>query len=194
MRQATNLTEVGNLPITRLRPACTYPVLIVAENLALRKILRRLFSIGGFEVEVVADGLSGLELLRQRSFSAVILDLKHPVSAGSDLCRKIADSISAPLVLLSASSNIADRRLLLETGADDYLTIPFSPKELITRTGALIQRSALIAREDLFAVEDVATSFPSSEITRLEIACALDVETAEVLGEKREELVTESSS
>jgi DNA-binding response OmpR family regulator len=161
MQQATNLT--------RLRPDSRYPVLIVADNLALRKILRRLFSREGFEVEVVADGPNGLELLRQRSFSAVILDLKHPVSAGCDLCRKIADAISAaPLVLLSASSDIADRRLLLETGADDYLTIPFSPKELITRLGALIQRSALVAREDLFAAEDVALSFPSSEITRLE--------------------------
>jgi DNA-binding response OmpR family regulator len=143
--------------------------LIVAGDLALRKILRRLFSTEGFEVEVVADGLTGLELLCQKSFSAVILDLKHPVSSGCDLCREIVDLISdAPLVLLSASSDVADRRLLLETGADDYLTIPFSPKELVSRLGVLIQRSALVAREDLFACEEATMSFSNSEITRLE--------------------------
>jgi DNA-binding response OmpR family regulator len=137
--------------------------LIVADDLALRKILRRLFSMEGFEVEVVADGLTGL------SFSAVILDLEHPVSSGCDLCREIVDLISdAPLVLLSASSDVADRRLLLETGADDYQTIPFSPKELVSRLGVLIQRSALVAREDLFAFEGATMSFSNSEITRLE--------------------------
>lgn len=160
---------MGDCPITRLRPDTKYPVLIVADDLALRKILRRLFSMEGFEVEVVADGLTGLELLRQRSFSAVILDLEHPVSSGCDLCREIVDLISdAPLVLLSASSDVADRRLLLETGADDYQTIPFSPKELVSRLGVLIQRSALVAREDLFAFEGATMSFSNSEITRLE--------------------------
>jgi DNA-binding response OmpR family regulator len=169
MQQAMNLTEVGNFPTKRLRPDTMYPVLVVADKLALQKILLRLFSTEGFEVEVVADGHTGLELLRQRPFSAVILDLEHPVSSGYDLCREIVDLISnAPLVLLSASSDIRDRRLLLETGAEDYVTIPFSPKELVTRLGVLIQRAALAAREDSSANEHVAMSFSNSDITLLE--------------------------
>jgi DNA-binding response OmpR family regulator len=107
-------------------PDATYPALIVAEDVALGKILRRLFSAERSEVEVVTDGRTGLELLRQRSFSAVILDLKHPVSSECDLCMETAAVLSdAPFALLSSYSDIADRRLLLETGADDYLTIPF---------------------------------------------------------------------
>jgi DNA-binding response OmpR family regulator len=151
------------------RPDAMYPVLIVADDVALGKILRRLFSEEGFEVEVVTDGRTGLELLRQRSFSAVILDLKHPVSSERDLCMEIADVLSdAPFVLLSASSDVADRRLLLETGADDYLTIPFSPKELATRTSKLLRSMALVAREDSHACEYTTMRVSNSEITCLE--------------------------
>jgi DNA-binding response OmpR family regulator len=143
-RKETGAQRYGSATL----PDVLYPVLIIADAVALRKILSRLFSAEGFEVEVVTDGRTGLELLRQRSFSAVILDLNHPVSSERDLCTKIAAVLSdAPFVLLSASSDIADRRLLLETGADDYLTIPFSPKELATRVGKLLLRMALVARE-----------------------------------------------
>jgi DNA-binding response OmpR family regulator len=151
------------------QPDATYPVLVVADDVALRKVLRRLFSAEGFEVEVVTDGRTALELLRQRSFSAVVLDLKHPVSSERDLCGEIADVLSdAPFVLLSASSDIADRRLLLGTGADDYLTMPFSPKELVTRMGKLLRRMALAARENSHACEYTTMRASNSEITRLE--------------------------
>ncbi len=95
----------------------------------------------GYGVEVVPDSVVGLERLRQRPFSAVILDLQRPGSSGWDLCRKIADSISGlPLVVLSASPDVADKVLLLEMGADDYVTLPFSPMELVARLRALMRR------------------------------------------------------
>jgi DNA-binding response OmpR family regulator len=87
--------------------------------------------------------VAGLEILRQKPPSAVILDLQQPGSSGSDVCWKIATLIpSPPLVILSASSDVADKLLLLEMGADDYVTVPFSPRELIARLRALIRRAS----------------------------------------------------
>jgi len=119
------------------------------------------------EVEVVTDSVTGLARLRERPFSAVILDLQRPGSSGWDLCRNIADSISGlPLVVLSASPDVADKVLLLEIGADDYLTIPFSPRELVARVRALMRRASRISPESLYVFEDVIVDFSKTEITR----------------------------
>jgi DNA-binding response OmpR family regulator len=142
-------------------------ILVIADDSALRKALQRLFSLEGYEVEVVADSIAGLARLRERPFSAVILDLQRPGSSGWDLCRKIADSISGlPLVVLSASPDVADKVLLLEMGADDYLTIPFSPRELVARLRALMRRASRISPESRYVVEDVIVDFSKTEITR----------------------------
>jgi DNA-binding response OmpR family regulator len=71
-----------------------------------------------------------------------------------------------PLVILSASSDVADKVLLLEMGADDYVTIPFSPRELIARLRALIRRASRFSPEDVYAFDDVMVDFSKTEITR----------------------------
>ena len=86
--------------------------------------MRRLFSTEGFDVEIVPEPLGALEMLRQRPPSALIVDLERPGTSGCDLCKTIANSIPGlPLLILSASSDVADKVLLLEMGADDYVTI-----------------------------------------------------------------------
>ena len=128
----TTLAATLSTPACELRSATIDWILIIANESALRRVLERLFSSEGYGVEVVPDSEAGLEKLRQRPFSVVILDLQHPGSSKWDLCRKIADSISGlPLVVLSASPDVADKVLLLEMGADDYVTVPFSPRELV---------------------------------------------------------------
>jgi DNA-binding response OmpR family regulator len=105
--------------------------------------LRRLFSSEGYEVDVVPANLADLDMFRQRPPSAVILDLPYAESLGWDLCRKIAKLIPGlPLVILSASSDVADKVLLLEMGADDYVSIPFSPRELVDRLRAVMRRAS----------------------------------------------------
>src|SRR5260370_27611798 len=106
-------------------------------------------------------------MLRQRAPAGVILDLQHAGYSGCDLCRRIAKSIPGlPLVILSASSNVADKVLLLETGADDYVTIPFRPRELIARLRALIRCASRVGPEDIYVFEDVVVDFSKREITR----------------------------
>ena len=161
------LAATLNTPISELRPAPVERILVIEADGALRKILRQLFSSEGYEVDVVPDGVGGLEMLRQRAPAAVILDLRHSGSLGRDLCRRIANSIPGlPLVILSVSSDVADKVLLLEMGADDYVTIPFSPMELVARLRALIRRATRISRTDVYVFEDVMVDFSKTEIAR----------------------------
>jgi DNA-binding response OmpR family regulator len=163
----STLAATLNTPLSELRPATMDRILVIADDSALRKAVQRLFSLEGYEVEVVTDSIAGLASLRARPFSAVILDLQRPGSSGWDLCRNIADSISSlPLVVLSASPDVADKVLLLEMGADDYLTIPFSPRELVARVRALIRRASRTSPESLYVFEDVIVDFSKTEITR----------------------------
>ena len=163
----TTLASTLSTPLSDLRPATSDRILVIANDSTLRKALQRLFSLEGYKVEVVTDSIAGLARLPERPFSAVILDLQRPGSSGWDLCRKIADSISGlPLVVLSASPDVADKVLLLEMGADDYLTIPFSPRELVARVRALMRRASRISPESLYVFEDVIVDFSKTEITR----------------------------
>jgi DNA-binding response OmpR family regulator len=133
----------------------------------VEKILQQLLSPEGYKVEVVPDPVRGLEILRQRIPAAVILDLPTPESSGRDLCKRIANSIPGlPLIILSASSNVANKILLLEMAADDYITLPFSPRELVARLRGLIRRASRVTPKDMYVFEDVTVDFFKTEITR----------------------------
>jgi DNA-binding response OmpR family regulator len=163
----TTLAATLNTPMSEPRPVPMERILVIEDDPALRKILRRLFSSEGYEVDVVPDARAGLEMLRQRAPDAVVLDLLRPGSSGCDLCKKIASlAPGLPLVILSASADVADKVLLLEMGADDYVTIPFSPRELIARLRALIRRASRFSPEDVYAFDDVMVDFSKTEITR----------------------------
>src|ERR1022692_2194298 len=94
------LAATLNTPISELRPATMDRILVIEDDAALRKILRRLFSSESFEVDVVPDIVRGLEILRRRVPAAVVLDLPSPGSFGRELCKKIARLIPGlPLVI-----------------------------------------------------------------------------------------------
>ena len=161
------LAATLNAPISELRPAPMERILVIEDDRALRKTLGRLFSSEGYEVDIVPDAVSGLERLRQGVPAAVILDLPLPGSSGCDLCKKIANLVPGlPLVILSGSSDVADKVLLLEMGADDYVTVPFSPRELVARLRALIRRASRVSPEAVYVFSDVVVDFSKMEITR----------------------------
>src|SRR6202023_4251470 len=113
------------------------------------------------------DAVCGLERLRQGLPAAVILDLPRPGSSGRDLCKRIVNVIPGlPLVILSGTSDVADKVLLLEMGADDYVTVPFSPRELVARLRALIRRASRVSPEAVYVFADVVVDFFKREITR----------------------------
>ncbi|HEX6881590.1 MAG TPA: response regulator transcription factor [Terriglobales bacterium] len=151
-------------------------VLVVEDSRAMQKTLQRLFQADALEVEVAPDGVKGLESFRNRIPSAVVLDLKLPGISGKELCREFKSiASSVPIVVLSANSEVEDKVLLLELGADDYVTKPFSPKELLARVRRAMRRGATApapgnlqtadARE-LVSFGDVRIDFTSMEVVR----------------------------
>jgi DNA-binding response OmpR family regulator len=153
--------------IVETRDAIRDRILVIEGDDALRKILRRLFSSEGYEVDAVPDAACGLERLSQGVPSAAVIDLPRPGSSGCDLCKRIANSIPGlPLVILSACSDVTDKVLLLEMGADDYVTVPFSPRELVARVRALIRRASRVNPEGVYVFADVKVDSSKTEITR----------------------------
>jgi DNA-binding response OmpR family regulator len=142
-------------------------ILVIEKDNALQRVLQRLFSSEGYEVDIVPDGAAALEMLRKRPPSALILDLPRPGSGGSDLCREIARlAPRLPLIILGSKSSVVDKVLLLELGADDYVTIPFSPRELVARLHAQLRRAQRVGHETLYVFKDVTVDFSRTETTR----------------------------
>jgi two-component system, OmpR family, alkaline phosphatase synthesis response regulator PhoP len=117
-------------------------VLVVEDSRPMQRTLQRLFEADGLTVELASDGVEGLESFKKNTPSAVVLDLKLPRMPGKEVCRAFkAQAASVPVVILSANSDVEDKVLLLELGADDYVTKPFSPKELLARVRRAMRRS-----------------------------------------------------
>jgi DNA-binding response OmpR family regulator len=116
-------------------------VLVVEDDPRMQKVLQRIFRQEGYRVIVAGDGRTGLENFRSYEPVAVVLDLILPEISGRDLCRLLKTiSIDTPVIILSAITEVVDKVLLLELGADDYVTKPFSPRELMARVQAAIRR------------------------------------------------------
>ena len=116
-------------------------ILVVEDDPRLQKVLRRIFSEERYIVVVAGDGRTALEDFRTHRPLAVVLDLILPHVSGRELCGLFkAQARETPVIILSAISEVADKVLLLEIGADDYVTKPFSPRELLARVQAAIRR------------------------------------------------------
>src|SRR5258708_13126148 len=116
-------------------------VLVVEDSRAMQRTLQRLLEADSLQVQIASDGLTGLETFRKQPPSAVLLDLKLPGLSGKELCREFKTiASSVPIVVLSANAEVEDKVLLLELGADDYVTKPFSPRELLARVRRAIRR------------------------------------------------------
>lgn len=142
-------------------------ILVVEDDRAVQKALRRLFESEGYAVESAFDGVAGLGAFRSSPPSAVVLDLRLPKMSGQDVCRQIKDRApSLPIIVLSATSDVVDKVLLLEMGADDYVTKPFSPRELLARVRAAVRRSARQPSDTAQGFGDVSVDFAKMEVTR----------------------------
>ena len=146
-------------------------VLIVEDSQAMQRALQRAFTAEGYQVDVASDGLAGLSSFREQRPNAVLLDLKLPGMHGRELCREFkALAPNVPVIVLSANAEVDDKVLLLELGADDYVTKPFSPKELLARVRRAMRRTEAPASKDepasLFRFADVEVHCDAMEVTR----------------------------
>ena len=143
-------------------------ILVVDDDRAVQSALRRLFEAESYQIAVAGDGASGLELFRSDPPALVILDLRLPGISGREFCKEAKGKNPAvPIIVLSAITDEADKVLLLETGADDYVTKPFSPRELLARARVAIRHSAPPAADsDRVAFGQIIVDFTRMELTR----------------------------
>ena len=142
-------------------------ILVVEDDRATRKALQELFEPEGYSVVVAQTGTEGLAAFRTSRPSFVILDLGLPQLGGHDVCRQIRrESEEVPILILTGSSDELNRVLLLELGADDYVTKPFSPKELLARVRAVLRRARRSPAVEQLYFDDVSIDFSKMEASR----------------------------
>lgn len=116
-------------------------ILVVEDDPRMQKVLRRMFVEENYSVVIAGDGHTGLQSFRAHRPVAVVLDLILPQISGRELCQTMKSAGGdTPVIILSAITEVVDKVLLLELGADDYVTKPFSPRELMARVQATIRR------------------------------------------------------
>ncbi len=115
-------------------------ILIVEDEEAIADLEKDYLELSGFEVEIASDGTSGLQKALEEEFQLVILDLMLPGVDGFEICRQIREKKNIPIIMVSAKKDDIDKIRGLGLGADDYMTKPFSPSELVARVKAHLNR------------------------------------------------------
>lgn len=124
-------------------------VLVVEDERAISDLLRLYISREGFGVHVVADGQSALAAARTMHPVAIVLDVGLPIMDGTEVCRQLrAEGNWVPILFCTARDDEVDRVLGLELGADDYITKPFSPREVVARIKSVVRRASLISPDE----------------------------------------------
>lgn len=126
-------------------------ILVVDDEIALQETLAYNLRKQGYEVETSGDGPSALEKAQRLKPDLILLDVMLPGIDGFELCRILRQEMNTPVLMLTARDNEIDRVVGLEVGADDYMTKPFSMRELIARVKAMLRRVRLI-RDEMHAV------------------------------------------
>lgn len=142
-------------------------ILVIEDDSTVQKALQHLFGTAGYSVALQGEGPSGLDAYRSFPPSAVVLDLNLPGQKGQDVCRAIkSETPSLPVVVLSATSDVTEKVILFELGADDYVTKPFSPRELLARVEAAVRRSSRPTSVEAYGFGDIAVDLTRMTVSR----------------------------
>ena len=158
-------TEPGASPDRRPEPGRGL-VLVVEDEPAIADVLRLNLRAAGYGVVVVGDGASALDAVRDLRPSAIVLDIGLPVLDGIEVCRRIRGRGDwTPVLFVTARDDEVDRIVGLELGADDYITKPFSPRELVARLAGVLRRTRGDAMApELLRVGDLSVDLTSHEV------------------------------
>jgi two-component system OmpR family response regulator len=117
-------------------------VLVIDDDKTLAEMLTEYLANEGFKTAAVHDGATGVQAVRENRYDAVILDVMLPALGGMEVLRRIRQTSTVPVIMLTAKGDDIDRVLGLEMGADDYVAKPYFPRELIARLRAILRRQA----------------------------------------------------
>jgi two-component system alkaline phosphatase synthesis response regulator PhoP len=130
-------------------------ILVIDDEPKIVEICRDYLKAAGYEVASAEDGLSGLAAIRRERPDLIVLDLMLPGMDGLELCRQLRRESSVPVIMLTARVDETDKLIGLELGADDYITKPFSPRELVARVRTVLRRVGGIASPEVLRVGDL---------------------------------------
>jgi DNA-binding response OmpR family regulator len=139
-------------------------VLLVEDEENLASLVTAYLEQEGYRVVSVGSGAEALRALEREPVRLVVLDLTLPDMDGLDVCRQIRTRSSVPIVMLTARDEVTDRLAGLESGADDYIGKPFSPRELVARMNAVLRRADPDAEEELLVLGDVVLRRSAREV------------------------------
>jgi DNA-binding response OmpR family regulator len=140
-------------------------VLLVEDEPSVGELVRGYLSRDGYRVIWVRSGEEALAELERHPVRLVLLDIGLPGQDGFDVCRAMRARSHVPILMLTARDEEPDRIVGLEVGADDYITKPFSPRELVARMKAVLRRSEPQERRDVFSLGDVVLDRESHDVT-----------------------------
>jgi two-component system alkaline phosphatase synthesis response regulator PhoP len=141
-------------------------VLVVDDAPEIVRLTRDYLEHAGFAVLVAADGPAALKLARTRAPDVIVLDLGMPGMDGLDVTRELRRGSAVPIIMLTARADESDKLVGLELGADDYVTKPFSPKELVARVRAVLRRAQLAqAPPERTTVGDLEVDRPRMQVS-----------------------------
>lgn len=142
-------------------------ILIIEDEPKVARLARDFLEQGGFRVLIAADGNNGLAMARREHPDLIVLDLMLPGLDGLDVCRALRRESDVPIIMLTARSEETDRLIGLELGADDYVSKPFSPRELVARVRALLRRAkGTVYQPGVIRAGDLVIDIDSHRLTR----------------------------
>lgn len=140
-------------------------ILVVDDEASIRQIVEARLNMAGFDVVTAGDGEEALEIYRNERPDLIVLDIMMPRVDGLQVCREIRKQDSIPIIMLTAKGEIPDRINALEMGADDYVTKPFSPRELEARIKAVLRRTMIApTKPATIEVEDIAIDLVKRQV------------------------------
>lgn len=145
-----------------------YRILIVEDEISMIMGLKDNLEFEGYQVEVAEDGAKGYDLIKNKEYDLVLLDVMLPYISGFDICKKVrSEGVTTPIMLLTAKGEEIDKVLGLELGADDYMTKPFSVRELLARIKAIIRRTSgnTSQKEEIQNIGNMEVNFSNYEAT-----------------------------
>jgi DNA-binding response OmpR family regulator len=145
-------------------------ILVVDDEKKIVQIIKAYLEKDGYQVFTANDGKSALDVVLAQNPDLILLDLMLPEISGWDVCRSIRKTSDVPIIMLTARDEVTDKIVGLEMGADDYVTKPFDPKELVSRVRAVLRRTeSRVKPKDILHVSDLAIDIEKRQVRRGEI-------------------------
>ncbi|AUS98369.1 DNA-binding response regulator [Clostridium thermosuccinogenes] len=141
-------------------------ILIVEDDQSIAELQRDYLEIGGFSVDICSDGISGLKAIESGHYDLILLDIMLPGIDGFEILRHVRDTMDVPVLLVSAKKEEIDKIRGLGLGADDYITKPFSPGELVARVNAHISKYERLKNKYANVKNDTVIAIRGLEINK----------------------------